>query len=35
MSPALWFPSRGLTRLSHPGRTAAEYVRLKAFLTNH
>src|SRR6266571_1687207 len=22
MSPALWFPFRGLTRLSHPGRTS-------------
>src|SRR6266699_1550857 len=22
MSPALWFPFRGLTRLSHPGKTA-------------
>jgi len=35
MSPALWFPFRGLTRLSHPGKTAAECLRLKAFLTNH
>src|SRR5260370_12160151 len=35
MSPALWFPFRLLTRLSHPGRTAAECVRLKGFLTNH
>src|SRR5256712_8970648 len=22
MSPALWFPFRGLTRLSHPGKTS-------------
>jgi len=24
MGPALWLPSRGLTKLSHPGKTAGE-----------
>src|SRR2546425_4189857 len=30
MSPALWFPFRGLTKLSHPGKKPAEGLRLKS-----
>src|SRR5712691_650040 len=34
MSPALWFPFRGLTRLSHPGKTSRRIPAAKSIPYN-